>query len=188
VFLRSLTILAVFGCRGGTDAPTLPRIVPIEVSDATSVVAMVRPDRPCRASVGPIELIVGKEPFVAELGETEWTGERGSAGMFLLENGRKIARIFPETDPQRATIFGQTGEPIVTIEPTGSGGDAIISDGAGRVLRTLTLMPNSIAVDKPHQLITGTRDIVLAGMIAAQELEPEVRMLAACDRVLAKEQ
>jgi hypothetical protein len=186
VFLRSLTFLTILGCRGGTEAPTLPRIVPIEVSDATSVVAMVRPDRPCRASVGPIELIVGKEPFVAELGETEWTGERGSAGMFFLENGRKIARVFPETDPLRATIFGQTGEPIVTIEATGSG--AIISDGAGRALRTLTLMPNSIAVDKPHQLITGTRDIVLAAMIASQELEPEVRMLAACDRVLAKEQ
>jgi hypothetical protein len=187
VFLRSLTFLTILGCRGGTEVPTLPRIVPIEVSDATSVVAMVRPDRPCRASVGPIELIVGKEPFVAELGETEWTGERGSAGMFFLENGRKIARVFPETDPQRATIFGQTGEPIVTIEANGSGG-AIISDGAGRVLRTLTLMTSSIAVDKPHEMITGTRDIVLAAMIAAQELEPEVRMLAACDRVLAKEQ
>ena len=147
---------------------------------------MVRPDRPCRAAVGPIELIVGKDPFIAELGETEWTGERGSAGMFFLENGRKIARVFPENDPRQATIFGQTGEPVVHIEAAGS--NVTITDGSGRVLRTLTLMTSSIAVDKPHEMITGTRDVVLAGMIAAQELEPEVRMLAACDRVLAKEQ
>jgi hypothetical protein len=186
VFLRSLTFIAVFGCRGGADAPTLPRVVPIEVVDATSVVATIRPDRPCRASVGPIELIVGKEPFVAELGETEWTGERGSAGIFLLENGRKVARVSPEVDPTKATIFGSTGEPIVQIDSTPS--TATVTDATGRALRTLTLGSDSIAVDKPHETITGTRDLVLASLIAAQELEPEVRMLAACDRVLAKEQ
>ena len=160
-------------------------VVSIEVRDATSVVASVRPDRPCRASVGPIELIVGKEPFVAELGETEWTGQRGSAGMFFLENGRKVARVFPEIDAMSATVFGQAGEPLVRIEATPA--SATISDGTGRTLRTLTVRGETISVDKPQQTITGTHDLVLAGLIAAQELEPEVRMLAACDRVLRKE-
>jgi hypothetical protein len=186
VFLRSLTFVAVLGCGGRVEPPAPAPIVPIEVRDATSVVASLRPDRPCRASVGPIELIVGKDPFVAALGETEWTGERGSAGIFFLENGRKVARVFPEMDAMSATVFGQTGEPLVHIDARPAG--ATITDGVGRTLRTLTLKGDSIAIDKPQQTITGTRDLVLAGLIAAQELEPEVRMLAACDRVLGQVQ
>ena len=159
-------------------------VVSIEVRDATSVVASVRPDRPCRASVGPIELIVGKEPFVAELGETEWTGERGSAGMFFLENGRKVARVFPEMDPMSATVFGQAGEPLVRIDATPAA--ATISDGAGRTLRTLTARGESIAIDQPQQTITGTHDLVLAGLIAAQGSSPRFacsrRATACCER------
>jgi hypothetical protein len=189
VFLRSLTFLAVtsvFGCGGRVEPPAPAPIISIEVRDATSVVATIRPDRPCRASVGPIELIVGKDPFVAALGETEWTGERGSAGIFLLENGRKVARVFPETDATTATVFGQTGEPLVHVDAKPA--SATITDGVGRLLRTLTLKGDSITIDKPQQTITGTRDLVLAGLIASQELEPEVRMLAACDRVLRQVQ
>ena len=185
MFLRSITLVAVLGCGGRVEPPAPAPVVPIEVRDATSVVATIRPDRPCRASVGPIELIVGKEPFVAELGETEWRGERGSAGMFFLENGRKVARLFPDLDAQSATVFGQAGEPLVRIEATPA--SATIRDSSGRTLRTLTTKPNAIAIDNPQQTITGTHDLVLAALIGAQALEPEIRMLAACDRVLQKE-
>jgi hypothetical protein len=51
----------------------------------------------------------------------------------------------------------------------------------------LTVRGDSIAIDRPQQTIRGTHDLVLAALIASQELEPEVRMLAACDRVLRKE-
>lgn len=185
MFLRSLTFVAVLGCGGRVEPPAPTPVVPIEVRDATSVVASIRPDRPCRASVGPIELIVGKDPFVAELGETEWRGERGSAGMFFLENGRKVARVSPEGDAQSATVFGQAGEPLVRIDATAA--SATIRDSTGRTMRTLTTKAGAIAIDNPQQTITGTHDFMLAALIGAQELEPEIRMLAACDRVLEKE-
>jgi hypothetical protein len=185
VFLRSLSLVAALGCQSRAEPPAPAPVVLVEVHDATSVVATVRPDRPCRATVGPIELIVGKTPFVAELGDTHWTGERGAAGMFFLENGTKVARVAPDGDPAAATVFDPTGAPVVVIAATATA--ATVSDGTGRVLRTLTKRGLVIAVSQPVQTVTGTSDLVLAALITAQELEPEIRMLAACDRVLGKE-
>jgi hypothetical protein len=82
-------------------------------------------------------------------------------------------------------VFGLAGEPLVRIDTTPA--SATIRDGTGRTLRTLSTKGGVIAIDNPQQTITGTHDFVLAALIAAQELEPEVRMLAACDRVLQKE-
>jgi len=185
VYLRCLSFVAVLGCHRRAEPPAAAPIVSIEVHDATSVVASLRPDRPCRASVGPIELIVGKDPFVAELGETHWTGERGKLGMFFLENGTKVARVFPEDDPASVAVFDPTGVPLVQIQATAT--SATVTDGTGHALRTLTRHGDAIASSQPVTTVTGTTDLVLAALITAQELEPEIRMLAACDRVLRKE-
>lgn len=182
--LRYLPFVAVLGCHHEADAPAPPPVVMIEVRDATSVIASVRPDRPCRASVGPIEMIVGKDPFVSDLGETHWTGSAYGSGMFFLENDLKVARLAPEAG-DHATIFDQTGEVIVQVDA--GAGSATVTNGAGRLVRTLTRRGDAIAATAPPVTITGTQDFVLAALISAQELEPEIRMLAACDRVLRKE-
>ena len=52
-------------------------------------------------------------------------------------------------------------------------------------VRRLTLAGDKITADDPAMTITGTSDLVLAALLSAPELLPEVRALAACQRVLA---
>ena len=44
----------------------------------------------------------------------------------------------------------------------------------------------TITIDSPALTVTGTDDLVLAAILASPEVVPQVRMLAACERVLAK--
>lgn len=155
----------------------------IEVHDGSQVTASVRTGRPCRATVGPIELIVGGPPIVSQLGETKWTGTTTpDAGTFLLRNDDRVARVFPVGDPATAGIYDLQGVAQLRVAVTGD--TALVTDGAGRQLRALARTNGAVTIDTPKLSVTGTTDLVLAALISAPEIEPEVRMLAACERVL----
>ena len=157
----------------------------IEVHDGTSVIASVRVGKPCRATIGPTEMIIGGPPLVSQLGDTRWSGSDGSNGTAIARDGVRVARVFPVTDAASGAVFDPVGAALMRVHADGD--KAVVSDTANQVLRTLARAGSKITVDHPALTITGTNDLVLASMLSAPELDPEVRMLAACERVLVTE-
>jgi hypothetical protein len=72
------------------------------------------------------------------------------------------------------------------------GGKATVADATGRIVHSLIVgsaaggAGTTITLDKT--IITGTNDLVLAALLAAPEVAPELRMMAACERVLVARQ
>lgn len=157
----------------------------IEVRDGTTVVASLRPGKPCRATIGPTEMIVGGPPLISQLGTTRWTGSDGANGTVLARDDQNVVRMFPTSDPANAAVFDMVGAAMVRVKAEAD--RATVSDTASRLIRTLARTGDTITVDVPKLTVTGTRDLVLASMLSAPELQPEVRMLAACERVLVTE-
>src|SRR5262249_58057130 len=107
----------------------------IEVKDGTHLVASVRPGRPCRASIGPLELIVGGPPIISQLGETRWSGETTPQGTVLSRNNDRVARVFPVDDPAKGGVY--TNEGAAMIRVAAAGDKATVTDAASLLLRTL---------------------------------------------------
>jgi hypothetical protein len=183
---RPLLLLALLAaCQGQKKAPP-PAPVAIEVRDPSGVlVAELRPLRPCRGTVGPIELIVGGPPLVADVGGTRWAGAAAENGTTLSRDGERVARVFPVGDPLSAAVLDMRGVALARIAVTGK--TAIVTNAASVPVRNLRALGTSIVSDSPALTITGTQDLVLAALLSAPELSPEVRVLAACERVLVKD-
>lgn len=190
--LRSCWYLLVVlaGCKDAPSKgsePTIP--APVVVTDATgSTVAELRVSRPCRATIGPLELIVGGPPLIASIGSTSWKGETETNGTFLLRDGERIARLYPADHATRGGVFALDGTAQIRVEVTGD--TARVQDRASIPVRELrksgdTITP-TITISEPAMTVTGTDDLILAALLSAPELVPEVRMLAACERVLVK--
>jgi hypothetical protein len=193
VFARSIYllapagILAAFGCQATPDAPAqapLPASVTVHDPRGTTI-AELRPGHPCRATIGPVELIIGGPPLVAQVGDTRWSGDTGSNGTTISRGTEAIARVFPVGDPTRVSVIDPQG--VALLRVTLSGGDATVANAAGQTVRRLhTKVGGEIVSDPPAASATGTNDLVLVALLSAPELAPEVRMLAACERVLVK--
>lgn len=188
MFCRSVILLAAFGattagCKEPSSklAPTSPEI---RVSDGTSVVAELRASRPCRTTIGPQELIVGGPPLVATLGSTRWEGQPAENGTILTRDGERVARIYPVGDSASGSVFDLQGIAKVRVEVTGT--TATVKNGAGMPIRRLVLTDSTITLDDPALTVTGTDDLILAAFLTAPELLPEIRMIAACERVLVE--
>src|SRR5215510_15591487 len=118
--LRSLLLLAVLGCQGKKAAPP-PEPVAIQVRDASGVlVAELKPLRPCRGSVGPVDLIVGGPPLVSNSGGTDWRGSAAENGTTLYRDGQPIARVYPVGDAKSAAVLDLHGVAVARIAVTGS--------------------------------------------------------------------
>ena len=187
--LRSCWYLLVVlaGCKDApskSSEPTIP--TPVVVKDATgTLVAELRPSRPCRATMGPLELIVGGPPLVASHGSTSWKGETEANGStFLLRDGERIARLYSASDSTKGGVFALDGTAQMRVEVTGD--TARVQDRASIPVRELRRSGGTITVSEPAMTVTGTDDLILAALLSAPELVPEVRMLAACERVLVK--
>jgi hypothetical protein len=182
--MRCLLFLALLACQGEKAAPP-PAPDPIQVRDESGViVAELRPLKPCRGSIGPVDLIVGGPPLVANLGGTEWKGSAAANGTTLIRDGEAVARVFPVGAPTETAVLDMQGVALARIAVTGE--VAVVSNAASVPVRNLRRDSNKIVSDQPALAITGTADLVIAALLAAPELAPEVRVLAACERVLAK--
>jgi hypothetical protein len=181
----SISIVALAACNGGSKQAEPAAPTPIEVRDEQGVVAELMPIRPCRAKVGDQEMIVGGPPILSQLGTTRWAGMDGSNGTTFEKDGQRIARLFPPSDPTSAAVIDAQGVALMRVRVMGD--KAIVTDSATVPVRNLVKQEKSISVDAPIALtVTGTDDLVLAALLTAPELVPEVRMLAACERVLVK--
>ena len=158
---------------------TAPHASAIEVHDlAQGVTAKIVPGHPCRASVDGIDMQVGGEPMVAQVGTTRWTGDDRGNGITLLKDGDAVARIV-EDDGGIALIDPQ-GVAFVRVAH-----DAII-DRQNAVVRHVVATAKGIDV-QPGPSVTGTEDRLLAAVLTAVEAPPEVRAMAACHRLFALE-
>jgi len=184
---RSLLCLAgLAACQDKKEAPPPPEPV-VQVRDTSGVlVAELRALRPCRGAVGPVELIVGGPPLVATYGSTKWTGAAAANGTTLSRDGEPVARVFPVGEPNGTAVLDMRGVALARIAVTGK--TAVVTNAATVPVRNLHVADgDTIKSDQPALTITGTQDLVLAGLLSAQELSPEVRVLAACERVLVKD-
>jgi hypothetical protein len=145
----------------------------------------LQPGHPCRATLGPFEMMVGGPPLVAQLGDAHWVGDDEASGTTISRNGAPVARVFPVGDPMTAAVLDPQGVPLVRVAK--GGGDVIVSNTQGQTVRHLhTRVDGGIVIDQPAATATGTKDLVTVALLTASELAPEVRMIAACQRVLVK--
>jgi hypothetical protein len=183
--VRRLLLLALAGCHGSTQPPA-PEPDPVQVRDASgAVLAELRALRPCRGSIGPIDLIVGGPPLISNVGSTQWSGMTGANGTTLRRDGDPVARVYPVGDATTAAVLDPHGVALARIAVTGK--VAVVSNAASVPVRNLRVDGDAIKADQPAMTITGTHDLVLAALLSAPELTPEVRVLAACERVLVKD-
>jgi hypothetical protein len=183
---RCICILAAVGCQTKSEPPAPAQPVDVVVRDAKGdVLVDLRPGHPCRATLGPFEMMVGGPPLVAQLGEAHWVGDDENNGTTISRNNRPIARVFPVGDPMTVAVLDPEGVPIVRVQK--GGGDVLVSNASGQTVRHLhTRVDGAIVIDDPAATATGTKDLVLVALLTARELQPEIRMIAACQRVLVK--
>ena len=156
----------------------------VEVRDGMGkVLAMLRPGHPCRATFDRIEMFVGGPPLVSQHGDERWTGEHGPNGTSLLRDGTPVARVFPTDQRDELGVYDPHGMALVSVVAAKNA--ANVSNAAGKLVRQLARKGDAIAADPPDFTISGTTDLVLAALLSAPELVPEVRGLAACERVFA---
>ncbi len=186
-----LALATLAGCQDkSSEAPKPVPVTPAPLMDVQvlddkgSVVADLKQTRPCRATIGAQEIIVGGPPIVSTIGATTWSGVSDINGTTLTRNDERIARVFPVGDAASGAVFDLHGVAQARVNVTGQ--TAAVENGAGATVRRLTLAAGKITSDNPVLTITGTDDLILAALLSAPELLPEVRMLAACERVLLK--
>jgi hypothetical protein len=182
----SYVLVVLAGCKESPSKITPPaEVVSVVVQDnGGAILAELRPGHPCRATIGPQELIVGGPPLVATLGTTKWTGATEVNGTTLSRDAEPIARVFPVGDAASGAVFDLHG--VAQLRVAVAGQTATVQDKASIPVRTLTRAAGKITSSGPALSITGTDDLILAALLSAPELLPEVRMLAACERVLVK--
>jgi len=155
------------------------------VKDAAgTTLAELKQLQPCRATIGPAEMIVGGSPVTSTIGSTTWTGSVDTNGTTYVRNDERIARSYPVGDAATGAIYDLQG--IAQVRITVTGETATVENKASVPVRKLTRAGTTITVSDPALTVTGTDDLILAALLSAPELLPEVRMLAACERVLVK--
>jgi hypothetical protein len=169
-----VSLLLVGGCRCGAEREPPPPPPAIEARDADGVVtARVVPGRPCRATVEGLELLVGGRPLVSQQGAIRWSGEDAPNGTTLLKDGRPVARVHARQ------LFDAEGLPILRVMEDGS-----IANRASVIVRRAAAAPAANSVTIGDATVTGTTDVVLAAMLAAPEIAPDLRAMVACHLLL----
>jgi hypothetical protein len=180
----------VAACQGGSaserEKPTSPPRKSIDLRDVKGILlARVTEGRPCRATIEADELIIGGRPLVMMHGETRWAGDDIDGSTVIMRDGESYARIFPaDTREDEMSLFDRQG--VALLRVTASGDTAVVRDPGQSPIRELVRSATGIIVKTPSgdATVTGTNDLLLAAVLSATELSPEVRALAACHRLL----
>lgn len=154
----------------------------IELKDATgTVTARVIPGHPCRATIDGLELLVGTDPLVAQVGDVRWSGVRAANGTTFKRNDTPVARMFPDDEPEAVGLYSAEGVALFTTSAIADGNKVALISGAGAVVATVAKLRGTIEIG--DRKLSGTDDLMLAALLAAPDVSPEVRGLAACHRL-----
>jgi hypothetical protein len=183
-----LLLLTVAACQGGSasgkEKPASRKA--IELRDAKGVVlARVTEGRPCRATIEDDELIIGGRPLVMMHGETRWAGDDLAGSTVILRDGVSYARIHPaEVRDDEVALFDAQG--VALFRVTANGNTAIVRDPGQSPIRELHRTADKITIPTPtgEATVSGTQDLLLAAVLSATEVSPQMRALAACHRLL----
>lgn len=179
-----LVLGALSACQSKSDAGgRTPEAAPsIELKDAKGhVAARIMPGHPCRAMVDDIELLVGSDPLVAQLGDDRWTGQTAANGTTIKRNDEVIARVFPIDSPSEIGVYTPDG--VAMFRATLAGDKVDLISGAGAVIGSVKKLPTGGISINGERVLTGTNDLLLAALLGTTEAPPEVRGLAACHRL-----
>lgn len=177
-----LSLAAIAGCQGQSShdsAPKAPATVEVREADG-KVSGRVTASHPCRATIDGLEMLVGTEPLVVQLGDVRWSGDLTASGTMVRRNDTVMARIYPDDEPGAIGLYTAEGVAIFTAKIAGDKADLI--SGAGAVVATAQKQPKG-GVKVGERTVSGTDDVLLAAMLAAPDAPPEVRGLAACHRL-----
>jgi len=182
VYRRCILLLSLAACQAKDAPPPVPRA--IEARDGSgALVASLVPGRPCKVSIGlggALAMDVTGPPLAAEVAGVHWTGDHRDNGTTLARAGAMVARVYGHDST--LSLFDPAGVPIVRLDERG--GAVEVSDAGRRLLRHVTRKADAFTVDSPALTVTGTGDAELVALLVSPELQPELRMLAACERVL----
>lgn len=142
------------------------------------VTARLVAGRPCRAMVEGVDLQIGAEPLVAMVGNVRWDGVETAKSTTLTRNGVPAAEIVVEAG--KLQINDDKGIPVIRARLEGE--TAPVLDAANTTVRTAKRSGTNVTIG--DMTVTGTQDLLLAALLTAHELGPEVRALAACHRLL----
>lgn len=178
---RVLVLAVIAGCQGKSE-PDLPRPPPpvIEARTGGTVSARIVASHPCRADIDGNELLIGTQPLVTQVGNSRWSGDEADNGTTLRKDGAAIVRVH-DTQDTGIEVFDPRGVAILRVTADGA-----IANAQGEVLRRAEPMRAAIRIG--DTVVSGTSDIALGVLVTAPELIPEVRGLAACHRLFAREQ
>lgn len=176
-----LVLALIAGCQGKSepDPPRPPRPV-IEARNAGAAAVRIVAGHPCRAEIEGNELLVGSEPLVAQVGAARWSGAQDGDSIAVRRDQQTIVRFAERAD---------TG--VELLDPSGGlflhiSADGVLANARGEVLRRAEASRGAIKIG--DSIVTGTNDLALGVLITAPELIPEVRALAACQRLFTREQ
>jgi hypothetical protein len=171
----------IAGCQGKSE-PDPPRPPPpvIEARANGATIAHIVDGHPCRAEVGGEELMIGTMPLVAQVGNSRWSGDDIDDGTTLRKDGVAIVRVRDLADAS-VEVFDPRGVAILHVSADGA-----VADSHGEIVRRVDA--TSAALKIGDSVVTGTSDLALGVLVTAPELIPEVRALAACRRLFAREQ
>lgn len=180
-YLSSI-LLAMGGCSSKDREPAPPPFA-IEARDPAGVVARLVPGRPCRATVEGVELMVGGPPLAAQNGAATWSAEDAANGTTFRKNGTAVARLHARQ------LFDAEGLPLLRVLEDGR-----VADRASAIVREAVPAATGVTVRPPMRpdatavpagvTVSGTDDAVLAVLLTAPEVTPELRAILACHRLL----
>lgn len=178
----SSLLLAVGGC-GSKDREPEKAPFAIEARDPAGVTARLVPGRPCRAMVEGVEIMVGGPPLAAQNGAATWSAEDAPNGTTFRKNGTAVARYHARQ------LFDAEGLPILRVLEDGR-----VADRASAIIREAVPVATGVTVRPPMRpdakeaplgvTVSGTDDAVLAVLVTAPEVTPELRAILACHRLL----
>ncbi len=181
--LVTLSLAALAGCQGGSSHDATPKapIASIEVREADGKVsARITPGQPCRATVDGLEMLIGTQPLVAQLGDVRWSGDLTASGTMIKRNDTVMARVYPDDQPGELGLYSAEGVAMFVAKVVGDKADLV--SGAGAIVAVAQKQPKG-GVKVGERMVTGTDDVLLAAALAAPDAPPEVRGLAACHRL-----
>jgi hypothetical protein len=180
--LFALAVLVGGGCQAKSSADSVQDqpVRGIELHDASGkVTSRVVPGHPCRATIDGLELLIGTQPLVAQLGDVRWSGDLAANGTTFKRNDVPVARMFPDDDPASVGLYSADGTTVFTSNVAID--KAALVSGAGAVVGTVAKIRGTI--EAGDRTVTGTEDLLLAALLSAPDVSPEVRGLAACHRL-----